>query len=218
MRAAPVVPILRILGAETRRGRYRSAAIYRGPIEGQPTPFRTLVGCLISQRARDEQTARICQHLFAEANSPEAILAMPQARLRSILYGSGFYRTKARRLRAMCAALVARGGDVPRTQEDLLRLPGIGLKCANLVMAKCFGAPRIAVDTHVHRISNRVGWVRTRNPEQTERALTPLVPVRWRRRVNALLVAHGQTICKPVGPRCGGCPVRRLCPSRDLEG
>jgi endonuclease-3 len=212
---APVVETLRILAAETRRGRYRDAAVYRGPIEGQPTPFRALVGCLISQRARDEQTAKICERLFAEADTPGRILAIPPRRLRAILYGSGFYRTKARRLREICRALVA-SGRVPPSREELLRLPGIGPKCANLVLAKCFGEPRIAVDTHVHRISNRFRWVRTKTPEKTEAALTPRVPVAWRRRVNALLVAHGQTICKPIGPRCNECPVRRLCPSRHL--
>jgi len=211
-----VLRVLHTLADETRRGRYDGAAIYRGPIEGQPTPFRTLAGCLISQRARDEQTAKICDRLFAEADSPESILRLPPARLRSILYGSGFYRTKARHLRGLCEALLARGGEVPRSREELLRLPGIGPKCANLVMARCFGAPHIAVDTHVHRISNLLGWVRTRTPEQTEAALTPQVPIRWRRRVNALLVAHGQTICKPISPICPECPVRRLCPSANI--
>ncbi len=209
-----LVRVLRTLAAETRRGRYDGAAIYRGPIEGQPTPFRTLVGCLISQRARDEQTAKICARLFAEADSPEAILELPPARLRALLYGSGFFRTKARHLRAICERVVE--GGVPRTREALMELPGIGPKCANIVMARCYGAPHIAVDTHVHRISNRLGWVRTKTPEQTEAALTPQVPMRWRRRVNALLVSHGQVVCKPIRPLCGECPVRALCPKRGV--
>ena len=209
-----VVKVLRALAVETRRGRYDGAAIYRGPIEGQPTPFRTLVGCLISQRARDEQTAKICASLFAVADSPEAILRLSPARLRSILFGSGFYRTKARHLRAICEKVVERG--VPSTRDGLMELPGIGPKCANLVMARCHGAPHIAVDTHVHRISNRLGWVRTKTPEQTERALTPRVPTLWRRRVNALLVSHGQLVCKPIRPLCAGCCVRALCPKKGV--
>lgn len=210
-----VTRVLRTLSRETRTGRYAQAPVYLGPIEKQPSPYRTLVGCLISTRTRDEQTARICQRLFAVAPSARALLGIPESRLSRILYGAGFYRQKARQLRALARSLIARGG-VPRTREELLELPGIGPKCANIVLATCFGAPRIAVDTHVHRIANRLGWVRTETPEKTEVALTPRVPTRWRRRVNALLVAHGQLVCRPVGPRCSECPVSGLCERRGV--
>ena len=207
--------VLRILSRDTRRGRYASAPVYQG-IWGERTPFQTLVACLISTRTRDEQTLRISNNLFEVAPSPEALVALSEARLSRILYGAGFYRQKAKQLRAIASRLIEEG-EVPRTIEGLLSLPGIGPKCANLVLATCFGAPRIAVDTHVHRISNRLGWVRTATPEKTESALTPLVPVRWRRRVNVMLVAHGQLVCKPIGPLCDECRIYTLCNRRGVR-
>ncbi len=206
--------VLRILSRDTRRGRYASAPVYQG-IWVERTPFQTLVACLISTRTRDEQTLRIATDLFKIASSPETLVELSEARLRRILYGAGFYRQKAKQLRIIAGRLIEEG-DVPRTKEGLLSLPGIGPKCANLVLATCFGAPQIAVDTHVHRISNRLGWVRTATPEKTESALTPLVPVRWRRRVNVMLVAHGQLVCRPIGPLCDECRIYELCDRRGV--
>lgn len=203
-----VVQVLRRLARETRRGRYAEAPVYRSSAE--KTPFQVLAGCLVSQRVRDEQTIRICADLFAVAPTPEALLALSEARLRKILRPAGFWRQKTVHLRGIARGVIEQGG-VPQTRDALLALPGIGPKCANIVLASAFGAPVIAIDTHVHRISNRLGWVRTRAPEKTEAALTPLVPVRWRRRVNVLLVAHGQLVCKPRGPRCSECPVADDC-------
>lgn len=188
--------------------------MYQG-IWVERTPFQTLVACLISTRTRDEQTLRIATDLFKIASSPETLVELSEARLRRILYGAGFYRQKAKQLRIIAGRLIEEG-DVPRTKEGLLSLPGIGPKCANLVLATCFGAPQIAVDTHVHRISNRLGWVRTATPEKTESALTPLVPVRWRRRVNVMLVAHGQLVCRPIGPLCDECRIYELCDRRGV--
>jgi endonuclease III len=210
-----VVAVLRRLSRETRRGRYRSAPVYQGPMESNPSPFLELVSCLVSQRVRDQQTTRICAELFRWARTPEELAKLPLPKLERILYGAGFYRHKARRLRALAREILARGG-VPRTREELVELPGIGPKCANLVLANCFGKPHIAVDTHVHRISNRMDWVRTSTPEKTESILTPLVPTRWRRRVNVLLVAHGQLVCRPVGPRCEECSVSEWCRRRSV--
>lgn len=212
-----VIPIvLRTLARETRKGRYAAAPVHQGPPETQPSAFRTLVSCLISTRTRDEQTIAVCQRLFAVADVPEKLLQIPPARLEKLLYGAGFYRQKAKQLRALARAILVQSGSVPSTREGLLKLPGIGPKCANIVLAHCFRAPAIAVDTHVHRISNRLGWVRTKTPEETETALTPLVPTRWRRRVNMLLVAHGQLVCRPLGPRCGHCAVSNVCAQRGV--
>ncbi len=144
------------------------------------------------------------------------MLKLSEARLQGLLRPAGFWRQKAKHLRGIARAVVEQGG-VPRTREGLIALPGIGPKCANIVLASAFGAPVIAIDTHVHRISNRMGWVQTRTPEKTEAALTPLVPVRWRRRVNVLLVAHGQVVCKPRGPRCDECPVAPHCARRGVD-
>jgi endonuclease-3 len=153
--------------------------------------------------------------LFEVAPSPEALVRLSEARLAKLLYGAGFYRQKAKHLKLLAGMLVEKG-EVPRTRKELMELPGIGPKCANIVMASCYGAPSIAVDTHVHRISNRLDWVRTTTPEKTEEVLTKLVPIRWRRRVNVLLVAHGQVICRPIGPRCTDCPVSEFCPRRGV--
>jgi endonuclease-3 len=174
------------------------------------------VGCLISTRTRDEQTTRICGRLFAVAPTAQKIARLSEARLEKLLYGAGFYRQKTKQLKKL-AHMVVEKGDVPRTREELMTLPGIGPKCANIVMASCFGAPAIAVDTHVHRISNRLGWVETVTPEKTEDALTPIVPTRWRRRVNKMLVAHGQLICRPIGPKCNLCSLNELCPRRGVD-
>jgi endonuclease-3 len=136
-------------------------------------------------------------------------------RLERLLYGAGFYRQKAKQIRNL-SRLVAEMGEVPQSKEELVRLPGIGPKCANIVLASCFGKPAIAVDTHVHRISNRMGWVATNQPEETEAALTPKVPVRWRHRVNVLLVAHGQLVCRPIGPHCSECRTYELCERKNV--
>lgn len=210
-----IVSVLRKLSRQTRRGAYRAAPVYQGPIEAQRNPFRTLVGCLISTRTRDQQTAKICERLFEAAPTPEALQRLSAARLERILYGAGFYRQKAKQLEKLATMLVENGG-VPRSREGLLQLPGIGPKCANIVLASCYGRPAIAVDTHVHRISNRLGWVRTDGPEETEELLTALVPTRWRRRVNVLLVAHGQLICRPIAPLCPECSVRAFCERRGV--
>lgn len=212
-RGSRVTEVLRTLSRDVRRGRYAGAPVLA--LSGERTPFQVLVGCLVSQRVRDEQTEKICAALFAVAPTSQRLAELSRPRLERILRPAGFYRQKARHLRALASQVLELGG-VPRTREGLLALPGIGPKCANIVLASCFGAPAIAVDTHVHRIANRLGWVRTRTPEQTEQKLTPLVPVRWRRRVNRLLVAHGQVVCKPRRPLCVDCGVRTLCRRRGL--
>jgi endonuclease-3 len=212
-----IVEVLRTLSRETRKGRYQQAPVYEGPFSHRSSPFMELVSCLVSQRVRDEQTTRVCAKIFAEATTPEELRSVPVPRLEKLLYGAGFYRQKARTLHALSQAVIDQGSVVPQTREGLEALPGIGPKCANLILAHCFGQPTIAVDTHVHRISNRLDWVRTKAAEKTERILTPLVPVRWRARVNLLLVAHGQLVCRPIGPKCDACAVAALCPRRGVS-
>lgn len=210
----PVVEILRRLTEATRRGVYRDAAVYDGPMEKRESAFQMLVGCIISQRVRDQQTGAICRRLFSEAATPSAILSMGSDRLQKHLYGAGFYQQKTKWILAVAKHVEEHG--VPDTREALTRLPGIGPKCANIILASHFKKPYIAVDTHVHRISNRLGWVTTPTPEKTEASLTPLVPTRWRRKVNLLLVAHGQLVCQPIRPRCERCCVFELCAKVDV--
>jgi endonuclease-3 len=176
-------------------------------------PFRVLVSCLISLRTKDEVTADASARLFRLAATPEAMLALPAARIARTIYPAGFYRTKARTIRAICRTLLAaHGGRVPDELERLLRLKGVGRKTANLVVTMGHGKPGICVDTHVHRISNRLGIVKTKTPEQTEFALREALPRRYWIPYNDLLVSFGQNVCKPISPLCGSCPVQPLCP------
>jgi endonuclease-3 len=176
-------------------------------------PFRVLVSCLISLRTKDEVTAESSARLFRLAATPRAMLALPAARIARTIYPAGFYRTKARTIRAISRTLLAEhGGRVPGELEALLRLKGVGRKTANLVVTVGHGKPGICVDTHVHRISNRLGFVRTKTAEQTEFALRAVLPRRFWIPYNDLLVSFGQNLCKPISPLCTRCPVQALCP------
>jgi endonuclease-3 len=175
-------------------------------------PFKILIGCLLSLRTKDETTGPAAARLFALADTPAGILALPTATIERAIFPVGFYRTKARVLHRVCRDLLDRfDGRVPADLDALLTLHGVGRKTANLVVTFGFGLPGICVDTHVHRITNRLGFVRTRSPEETERALRRRLPPRHWIELNDLLVAFGQTICHPTSPRCSQCPVVRAC-------
>jgi endonuclease-3 len=175
-------------------------------------PFRILVACLLSLRTRDETTGPAAARLFALAGDPAALLRLPRRRIERAIFPVGFYRTKARVLHAVSRQLAARfGGRVPADLDALLTLPGVGRKTANLVVTVGFGLPGICVDTHVHRITNRLGFVCTRTPEETERALRATLPRRHWIGLNALLVAYGQNVCQPLSPHCSRCRVRPAC-------
>lgn len=175
-------------------------------------PFRVLISCVLSLRTKDEVTSGASSRLFALASTPQQILSLTPAGIRQLIYPVGFYRTKAKRIRQICQHLIGRfRGRVPESMEDLLSLPGVGRKTANLVQAAGFGQPAICVDVHVHRISNRLGHVRTRNPLETEMALRKKLPRRYWISYNALLVRFGQKLCRPVSPWCSRCPIRRYC-------
>ncbi len=178
------------------------------------TPFQALVATLLSSRTRDETTARVARELFREIRKPEDVLKFSEAELARKLYPVGFYRTKARALRELARILLERhGGEVPASREELMALPGVGRKTANIVLAEAFGAPTIGVDVHVHRIAHRLGLVKgKKKPEEVETELVALTDPEDRPRVNRLLVALGQKICLPRNPRCEVCPVRDLCP------
>jgi endonuclease III len=176
-------------------------------------PFRVLVACVLSLRTQDTTTGPAAARLFALADTPAAMLRLTARRIERAIYPVGFYRTKARAILAICHALLTRfGGRVPDDIDALLTLPGVGRKTANLVVTVAYGKPGICVDTHVHRISNRLGYVRTRTPEATEAALRASLPRRYWIGYNDLLVAFGQNVCTPVRPRCSTCPVRPFCP------
>ena len=175
-------------------------------------PFRVLIACILSLRTQDTTTGPAAARLFAQAATPAAMLRLPAARIARLIYPVGFYRTKARVILGICRDLIERfGGRVPDTIDELLTLNGVGRKTANLVVTMGFNKPGICVDTHVHRISNRLGYVRTRTPEETEVALRRRLPRRYWIGYNDLLVAFGQNVCTPISPRCSTCPVTALC-------
>lgn len=178
-------------------------------------PYRVLIGTILSARTRDETTDRISALLFKRYPTPRALARADRREVERILKPIGFYRTKARYV-TETAAMVERGG-VPRTIEDLMEFPGVGRKVANCVLVYAHGQEAIPVDTHVHRLSNRLGWVRTKTPEQTERALVRLVPRRLWPLVNEAFVAHGKKTCRPIGPKCAECPVERWCAKRGVQ-
>jgi endonuclease-3 len=181
------------------------------------SPFHVLVSCVLSLRTKDETTAPASRRLFALADTPAAMLRLPLRAIEKAIYPVGFYRTKARTIRDFCKVLVERyGGQVPDNLDELLRLRGVGRKTANLVLIQGFRKPGICVDTHVHRISNRWGYVRTKDPLATEMALRKRLPADYWLEYNDLLVAFGQTLCHPTSPKCSQCPVEAYCIQRGV--
>jgi endonuclease-3 len=182
-----------------------------------PDPFRILVGCILSLRTKDDVAYAATARLFALARTPKAMLALSEREIATRIYPVGFYRRKSAQIRAICRTLIAEhGGRVPSTIDALLELPGVGRKTANLTVTLGFGKPGICVDTHVHRIANRLGWVRTSSPEDTEAALRAGLPRRWWIPINETLVRHGQAVCKPISPICSACAVEPHCPKRGV--
>ena len=184
------------------------------PIVGhyRDDPFTTLISCLLSLRTKDATTAGASERLFRLARTPATLLTLSHATIERAIFPVGFYRTKARTIRAVCQALVDRyDGQVPDRLAELLTLRGVGRKTANLVITLAFQKDGICVDTHVHRISNRWGYVRTKTPEQTEMALRTTLPRPYWRTYNDLLVSFGQHLCHPTSPWCSRCPLEPLC-------
>jgi endonuclease-3 len=205
-----VAKILRVLEKEAPKW---NAPIVALAAQQNRSPFLTLIGCILSLRTKDQMTAVACERLFAEARTPEAMLAIASAALEKLIYPVGFYRTKAKVIRGICRDLIDKfAGAVPDNIDDLLTLNGVGRKTANLVVTQAFRKPGICVDTHVHRISNRWGLVATKTPDKTELALREVLPRRHWIDYNTILVAFGQTLCQPVSPWCSRCPIATECP------
>jgi len=180
----------------------------------QGDPFQVLVATMLSAQTRDEVTHAASVRLFRVARTPRAMLKLTAKQIERRIYPVSFYRHKAVHVKQTSRLLLERfGGRVPATMEELLTLPGVGRKTANLVLIEAHGSDgNICVDTHVHRISNRLGWARTKTPEQTEQALYKVAARRWWPLVNLYLVTWGQNVCRPVYPRCGSCVLADLCP------
>ena len=175
-------------------------------------PFRILIGTILSHRTRDENTTRATENLFSKYKTPGELAGADPEAVSRLIRPSGFYRMKAKNIIRVSKQLVAEfGGAVPDNEDDLLKLHSVGRKTANCVLVYAFNKPAIPVDTHVHRISNRLGLVKTRTPEETEAALVKTVPRRYWLELNDLFVRFGQTTCKPIGPKCPSCTVAASC-------
>ncbi len=175
-------------------------------------PFRILISCLLSLRTKDKTTSEASARLFALARTPAGLLKVPRKKIEAAIYPVGFYRTKARSIHAICRRLsgVYRG-TVPKSIDELVTLPGVGRKTANLVVTVGYRLPGICVDIHVHRISNRWGYVKTKKPDETEQALRQKLPTQYWIIFNDLLVPYGQNLCRPVSPFCSRCKLSDYC-------
>lgn len=181
-------------------------------------PFQLLVAVILSQRARDSVTVPLATKLFTVAKTPQDFVDLPIAKLSEIIRPIGFYSAKSIAIKKLAKILVDKyDGKVPRTEAELLELPSVGRKTANIILTTFFDTPQIAVDIHVHRITNRFGWVQTNKPEETEIELTRIIPKKYHSIVNRVFVAHGQTICLPRNPKCDVCPVEKYCPKIGIK-
>lgn len=187
----------------------------KGKFEGNNSdklPFKVLISTLLSLRTKDETTAKASYRLFNIADTPQEILNISTKKLEELIYPVGFYKTKARRIKDICDILIKKySNKVPDEIDELLKLKGVGRKTANLVVSLGYGKPGLCIDTHCHRIPNRWGWITTTTPFETEMILRKILPERYWREFNDYLVAFGQNVCKPVGPRCYECRLEKWC-------
>jgi endonuclease III len=206
MRSEDIHEVVRVLRKEVRQWPVPAIGNYL------ETPFTVLVSCILSLRTQDKTTNAASDRLFAMASTPKTMLATPVGSIQKAIYPVSFYRVKAKTIHAICDELLTRfGGEVPSTIDELLTLPGVGRKTANIVVTLAFRQAGIAVDTHVHRISNRLGYVKTKTPDDTEMALRKKLPPRYWIVFNDLLVAYGQNLCKPISPFCSRCKIAVYC-------
>lgn len=205
MDTATIEQVLRILKREIRKWKVPAVGVIAG--RAIDRPFETLVSTILSLRTKDKVTEEASRRLLGRAPTPDAIVALRNSQIEKLIYPVGFYRTKARNLKQTCRILLeTHGGKVPRSMEELLQLPGVGRKTANLVLTIGYDDYGICVDTHVHRISNLWGYVKTTTPEETEFALRKKLPRKYWKTYNDLLVTFGQNLCVPVSPWCSRCP------------
>lgn len=180
--------------------------------------FKILISCLLSLRTQDKNTEKASRNLFRVADTPQKILKLPIKKLEKLIYSSGHYKKKARVLKHVSKEILKRfKGKVPNDKQELLSIKGIGPKTANIVLSFAFYQDVLPIDTHCHRIPNRLGWVKTKTPEQTEKALEKILPKRYWREFNAIFVLFGKTICQPISPWCSHCPVRKYCKRVDVK-
>jgi endonuclease-3 len=206
MRDQDIHKIIQILKKEIQQ--------WRVPVVGHysQNPFTVLISCLLSLRTQDKTTGEASARLFRLAKTPRTMARLPAAKIEQAIYPVGFYKTKAKNIVKICRIIISEySGRVPEDIDTLLKLPGVGRKTANLVVTLGYNKPGICVDTHVHRITNRWGYVQTKTPEKTEAALRAKLPEGYWMIINDLLVTYGQNICKPISPFCSRCKIQRYC-------
>ena len=196
----------------------KKISVYEEPVvsrlKKKKSPFLILVSTLLSLRTKDEVTEVAQKRLFKLADNPEKLLKLDVELIEKTIYPVGFYKRKAKNLLNVAKFLIEKyDGKVPDNLEKLLEIPGVGRKTANLVLTEGFNLPGICVDTHVHRIFNRIGYLKTKNADETERILREILPKKWWIPVNNILVVFGQNICKPISPFCSQCPIKEQCPA-----
>lgn len=184
----------------------------------KPNAFKILISCLLSLRARDENTEKVSKQLFKIADTPEKILSLPLKKLEKIIYSSGHYKKKAKTLQHVSKELINKfDSKVPNNKEKLLSIKGIGPKTANIVLAFAFNKNVLPIDTHCHRIPNRIGWIKTKTPEQTEKELEKILPKKYWKNFNAIFVQFGREICQPISPFCSKCPINKYCEKKGVK-
>jgi endonuclease III len=210
MRQEQIHAAIRIVKREIRQ--WQEPVVGVVARESDRDPFRILISCLLSLRTKDKTTSEASARLFALAHTPASLLKIPLKKIEQAIYPVGFYRTKAKSIHAICRRLLdVYGGKVPDSIDQLVTLSGVGRKTANLVVTVGYGKPGICVDIHVHRISNRWGYVKTKTPEATEEALRRKLPKQYWITFNDLLVPYGQNLCQPVSPYCSKCKLIEYC-------
>ncbi len=211
----PIARAARILDEEVRQWK---TPIVTEMAEKRRDPFRVLISTVLSLRTKDDCTAEASRRLFEMADTPESMLRLDEEVIARTVYPVGFYRTKAANILGICRDLIERyDGATPDSIDELLTLKGVGRKTANLVMTRGHGKPAICVDTHVHRITNRWGYVNTKSPDETEQVLRAILPKRYWIPINDWLVAYGQNLCTPLSPWCSRCRLGDICPRRGVK-
>ena len=184
----------------------------------KPEPFKILISCLLSLRAKDKNTEKVSKQLFAVADTPEKISKIPTKQLEKLIFSSGHYHKKAKTLKHVSQELITRfNSSVPSNREDLLSIKGIGPKTANIVLAFAYDQLVLPIDTHCHRIPNRLGWLKTKTPEQTEKQLEKILPKKYWKEFNAIFVQFGKEICQLISPWCSKCPIEKYCPKINIK-
>ena len=183
-----------------------------------PEAFKILISCLLSLRTKDKNTEKVSKNLFEVASTPEEILKLPIKKLEKLIFSSGHYKKKARVLKHVSQIILKEyNGKVPNKKEELMSIKGIGPKTANIVLAFAFGELVLPIDTHCHRIPNRLGWIETKTPEKTEKELEKILPKKYWQDFNGIFVQFGQNICTPVSPKCSECPIEKLCKKVNVQ-